>query len=89
MLNELESVLAIQRPVSLISVRLYSALWVEEFSLFNLFDFRIRVSLSLCVDQAILELRDLPTRIKDVAEVIILLLKKNGRRNDSRQRPSW
>lgn len=33
MLNELESVLAIQRPVSLISVRLYSALWVEEFSL--------------------------------------------------------
>lgn len=32
--------------------------------------------LSLCVDQAILELRDLPTRIKDVAEVIILLLKK-------------
>lgn len=39
MLNELESVLAIQRPVSLISVRLYSALWVEEFSLFNLFDF--------------------------------------------------
>lgn len=76
MLNELESVLAIQRPVSLISVRLYSALWVEEFSLFNLFDFRIRVSLSLSVDQAILELRDLPTRIKDVAEVIILLLKK-------------
>lgn len=89
MLNELESVLAIQRPVSLISVRLYSALWVEEFSLFNLFDFSNQgFSLSLCVDQAILELRDLPTRIKDVAEVIILLLKKNGRRNDSRQRPS-
>lgn len=39
MLNELENVLAIQRPVLLISVRLYSALWVEEFSLFNLFDF--------------------------------------------------
>lgn len=34
------------------------------------------------MDQAILELRDLPTRIKDVAEVIILLFKKNGRRND-------
>lgn len=28
------------------------------------------------MDQAILELRDLPTRIKDVAEVIILLFKK-------------
>lgn len=28
------------------------------------------------MNQAILELRDLPTRIKDVAEVIILLLKK-------------
>lgn len=50
MLNELESMLAIQRPVSLISVRLYSALWVEEFSLFNLFDFSNQgFSLSLCV----------------------------------------
>lgn len=32
------------------------------------------------MNQAILELRDLPTRIKDVAEVIILLLKIKAER---------
>lgn len=72
MLNELENVPAIQRSILLISVRVYSALVCLICLTFE--------TGSLYVDQAILEPRDLPTRIKDVAEVIILLLKIKAER---------